>query len=309
MKKYEINTLLKLKKECPKISTDLLDLQRVIITNIENPELKNNIKNIKELLINERKNLINKYDELEKLQNKCKHEIGENTFSWSESINRNNNYISFRYKKEDNPNGDFDIYNENGYTIEELTAITSNILESYNDIDEINLIQEFKQRNIKNMKVINKKDKIENYILVIDGTNKIYIDENNYIFRPHKNQTFKIVDYFSQIPSIKIKYIVNKEFKSSEEYKKIENNPNIKIILYNEISTINKELNNDQDIPYKLIFNYSKLYTVTYSSNKINLIPYDLDLTIFHSKIITEEIKEENNLLKLKKDLYYSCIK
>ena len=36
MKKYEINTLLKLKKECPKISTDLLDLQRVIITNIEN---------------------------------------------------------------------------------------------------------------------------------------------------------------------------------------------------------------------------------------------------------------------------------
>lgn len=75
MKKYEINTLLKLKKECPKISTDLLDLQRVIITNIENPELKNNIKNIKELLINERKNLINKYDELEKLQNKCKHEI------------------------------------------------------------------------------------------------------------------------------------------------------------------------------------------------------------------------------------------
>lgn len=75
MKKYEINTLLKLKKECPKISTDLLDLQRVIITNIENPELKNNIKNIKELLINERKNLINKYDELEKLQKKCKHEI------------------------------------------------------------------------------------------------------------------------------------------------------------------------------------------------------------------------------------------
>ena len=199
MKKYEINTLLKLKKECPEISTDLLDLQRVIITNIENPELKNNIKNIKELLINERKNLINKYDELEKLQKKCKHEIrltsidkdhtcilcgkkisGENTFSWSESINRNNNYISFRYKKEDNPNGDFDIYNENGYTIEELTTITSNILESYNDIDEINLIQEFKQRNIKNMKVINKKDKIENYILVIDGTNKIYIDEINY---------------------------------------------------------------------------------------------------------------------------------
>ena len=328
MKKYEINTLLKLKKECPKISTDLLDLQRVIITNIENPELKNNIKNIKELLINERKNLINKYDELEKLQKKCKHEIrltsidkehtcilcgkkisGENTFSWSESINRNNNYISFRYKKEDNPNGDFDIYNENGYTIEELTTITSNILESYNDIDEINLIQEFKQRNIKNMKIINKKDKIENYILVIDGTNKIYIDENNYIFRLHKNQTFKIVDYFSQIPSIKIKYIVNKEFKSSEEYKKIENNPNIKIILYNEISTIYSELNNDQDIPYKLIFNYSKLYTVTYSSNKINLIPYDLDLTIFNSKIITEEIKEENNLLKLKKDLYYSCIK
>ena len=68
MKKYEINTLLKLKKECPEISTDLLDLQKVIITNIENPELKNNIKNIKELLINERKNLINKYDELEKLQ-------------------------------------------------------------------------------------------------------------------------------------------------------------------------------------------------------------------------------------------------
>ena len=159
------------------------------------------------------------------------------------------------------------------------------------------------------MKVINKKDKIENYILVIEGTNKIYIDENNYIFRLHKNQTFKIVDYFSQIPSIKIKYIVNKEFKSSEEYKKIENNPNIKIVLYNEISTIYSELNNDQDIPYKLIFNYSKLYTVTYSSNKINFIPYDLDLTIFHSKIITEEIKEENNLLKLKKDLYYSCIK
>ena len=46
MKKYEINTLPKLKKECPEISTDLLDLQKVIITNIENPELKNNIKNI-----------------------------------------------------------------------------------------------------------------------------------------------------------------------------------------------------------------------------------------------------------------------
>ena len=77
----------------------------------------------------------------------------------------------------------------------------------------------------------------------------------------------------------------------------------------NHLSTIYSELNNDQDIPYKLIFNYSKLYTITYSSNKINFIPYDLDLTIFHSKIITEEIKEENNLLKLKKDLYYSCIK
>ena len=236
MKKYEINTLLKLKKECSENSRDLLDLQKAIITNIENPELKNNIKNIKELLIKERKILINKYDKLEKLQKKCKHEIrltsidkdhtcilcgkkvsGENTFSWSESINRNNNYISFHYKKEDNPNGDFDIYNKNGEGVEELTTITSNILENYNDIDEINLIQEFKQRNIKNMKVINKKDKIENYILVIDGTNKIYIGENNYIFRSHKNQTFKIVDYFSHIPSIKIKYIVNKEFKSSEE--------------------------------------------------------------------------------------------
>ena len=177
MKKYEINTLLKLKKEYSENSRDLLDLQKAIITNIENPELKNNIKNIKELLIKERKNLINKYDKLEKLQKICKHEIrltsidkdhtcilcgkkisGENTFSWSESINRNNNYISFRYKKEDNPNGDYDIYNENGYTIEELTTITSNILESYNNIDEINLIQEFKQRNIKNMKVIIKND-------------------------------------------------------------------------------------------------------------------------------------------------------
>ena len=41
------------------------------------------------------------------------------------------------------------------------------------------------------MKIVNKKDKIENYILVIDGTNKIYIDENNYIFRLHKNQTIQ----------------------------------------------------------------------------------------------------------------------
>jgi hypothetical protein len=122
MKKYEINTLLKLKKECSEISTDLLDLQRVIITNIENPELKNNIKNIKKLLINERKNLINKYDELEKLQKKCKHEIrltsidkehtcilcgkkisGENTFSWSESINKtlqNQKYVLFYKQKQ-----------------------------------------------------------------------------------------------------------------------------------------------------------------------------------------------------------------
>ena len=121
--------------------------------------------------------------------NKCvlcgKDISSDNCFSFKESNYRNKHTVTFdsRYQ-EDEDEMPYEI--TDGKTIEEVLLLIKDLIKDYNDNDDIDLVDIFNQDQVANADINLEKRKQEKYVLIIGGTNKEFIDDNQqtYISNP-----------------------------------------------------------------------------------------------------------------------------
>ena len=105
----------------------------------------------------------------------------DNLVNWFQSIYRNKHTVSFYDKNQKDEYG-YKYTVESGKTKEEVINMILNVLAKYNDDDEIDLVDEFSKLNILGMEINKEPRKEENYILIIGGTNSLYLDPNKEIY-------------------------------------------------------------------------------------------------------------------------------
>lgn len=230
----------------------------------------------------------------------------DNCVSWESSINRNKYCVKLDAKEQKD---DYDDYISNGYTEEEIIDIIINILKKYDDFDEVDLVQEFKKLNLKNCTINEEKKVNENYILIISGTNKQYIDSESYLFKEGLNQGIDFMKYFSGLLNTKVELIDNQETTKNDDFFK-QRNYNLKLIHYITISDLKKILNEQKNIPFKLIIDLSEPYEYHFTEESVKKEPIDLNLSeIFpNSRIIRiknlskKSLEELSTFLKTNQD-------
>lgn len=211
----------------------------------------------------------------------------DNCVNWEYSINRNKYCASLVAKyQEDEDYG----YIKDGYTKEQIYEIIMNILKDKNDDEEIDLVQEFKSLNLLNSKINEDKKVNENYILIINGSNKHYIDNESYLYKNGTKLGLDFIKYFSGILNTKVELIDNNEVLLSEEFKEYfpSNNYNLKFTKYDTISELESILKNQKDISFKLIIDLSELYKYSVENSVITKENYKLNISDYfpNSKII-----------------------
>ena len=198
----------------------------------------------------------------------------DNNVSFGYSINRNCNCANLTAKYQDSE--DYEVL-KNGYTKKDIYEIIINILKDKDDNAEIDLVGEFKNLNLKECEIIQKKKVLENYILIISGTNKKYIDNTAYITCKTFNVGIDFVKYFSGILNTKIELIDDNDYLFKIEFPNY--GSNLKFTSYDTLEELQIEIQRENNIPFKFIIDLSELYN------------YD---------IIDNEIKKENINLELK---------
>jgi len=246
----------------------------------------------------------------------------DNVSNWEYSKNRNK-YCVILDDKEQEDEDDYYII-EDGYTINQVFKIILEIIKDKNDDEDIDLIQEFKKLNLNNCK-INEEPKInENYILILSGSNKQYIDDESFITKKAIENGIDFAEFFSGILNTKIELIDNFESKESLNFKnKFMNHRNFKFTSYKTIDELNEKLNNDKKIPFKIIIDLSELYNYDIENNSIIKEPININLNeifpdskIIKIKNLTKKSLEElskflkenidiNNLYGYKDESYY----
>lgn len=231
----------------------------------------------------------------------------DNNVSFEYSINRNCNCVNLSAKYQDNE--DYDIIN-GGYTRKDIYEIIINILRDKENNEEIDLVEEFKKLNLKNCEIIQRRKVLENFILVIGGTNKKYIDDKSYITCKTFNIGVEFVKYFSGILNTKIQLIDNND----DLFKKIfpDNNSNLQFIRYNTLEELKKELECEKNIPFKLIIDLTELYNYDIIDNQIKKENINLDLkdlfpnahVIKIKDLSKKSLKELSTFLYEYQDLY-----
>jgi len=246
----------------------------------------------------------------------------DNLVNWEYSMNRNKYCVDLIAKYQE----DEDYwYVKDGYTKEQIFEIILNILKNKNNEDEIDLVQEFKKLNLDNCKINEEKKKNEHYILIISGTNKKYIDKDTYIAKKGLRIGIDFFKYFTELINTKVELIENNEFEESNEFKSLfrSNNYNLKFTSYDTIEQLNKVLDKQKDIPFKIIIDLSNLYEYNIQETSISETPVHLNLNNFfpNSRIIKIEDlskqtleqlshflktnQENQNLYAYKNDNYY----
>ena len=111
------------------------------------------------------------------------------------------------------------------------------ILAKYNDDDEVDLVSEFSKLNISGMEINKEPRKEENYILIIGGTNLMYLDSNEgiYVRKNYKSSTIDFLNYFSQLLNTKIAIIENTDTLMRKEYTDHQKNNYLKFYNYNNL--------------------------------------------------------------------------
>lgn len=225
--------------------------------------------------------------------------MSDNCVNWEYSINRNRYCIDFIAKYQDEE--DYE-YVEEGYTKEQIYLLIEEILKTKNDYEEIDLVQELKKLNLNNSEVKEKPYQKENYILIISGTNKYYVNNDTYLYKKKKsNIAIELLKYFSKLLNTKIELI------DSDKHNIDYQNSKIKIEQYDTIEDINKLLNQQQEIPFKIIIDISELYEYSIQNNSVEKKEVELNLEEMfpNSKVIKIKIfsnkKEEEIINYIKK--------
>ena len=216
--------------------------------------------------------------------------VSDNCINWEYSVNRNKYCVDLIAKYQDDDDyGDI----ESGYTKEELYEIIIKILEQKDDDEEVDLVQEFKKINLKNCIITEKPIVKEKYILIINGTNKQFIDEESYIYKKTLNLGIEFLKYFSALLGTKVE-LLDSEKQNDELFK----NYNNQFIQYKTLDELNDILSRQQNIPFEIIIDISEQYEYFIENDKINKKELDLNLEeLFpNSKII--RIKNLSNKRK-----------
>ena len=236
---------------------------------------------------------------------------GDNVSNWEYSKNRNKYCVILDDKIQFDSDGD-DYIIDNGYTINQVLEIILDIIKDKNDEDDIDLIQEFKKLNLINCKINDQKKSKENFILIISGSNKHFIDDESYIQKKGLDFGLEIVDYFYGLLNTKVKLIDNTEFLENKKLQEISSyNDNIKFTNYDTIEELERILNQQQEVPFKLIIDLSELYNYKIDNNSIIKESYNINLNeIFpNSHVIKinnlskKSLEELSSFLKLYKDI------
>lgn len=203
--------------------------------------------------------------------------FSDNCINFEYSINRNKYYVDLIAKEQDND--DYN-YSSSGYKNEQVYEIIMNILKNRNDDDEIDLVQEFKKLNLANCKINEEKKADENYILIIGGSNKQFIDNESYLYKKSIKIGLNFINYFSGLLNTKIELIDNKEvfleMKEIEEFK-LENR-NLKFVTYDTIDELEENLSEQRKIPFKIIIDFSDLYEYKVCNEYVSKKTYNLRL-------------------------------
>lgn len=225
---------------------------------------------------------------------------GKNCVNWEYSINRNKYCVDLVAKYQDDE--DYG-YVSNGYTKEQVYGIIVDILKNKKDDEEIDLIKEFKLLNLINCNINEEKKVLENYILIINGTNKYYIDNESYLYKNGTKLGLDFVKYFSGISNAKVELVDNNEVLLSEEFKKYfpSNNYNLKFTKYDTINELENILKNQKDIPFKLIINLSQLYKYSIKNEIITKENYKLNINDYfpNSQIVKVDNLSKKSLEEL----------
>lgn len=203
--------------------------------------------------------------------------IGNNCVNWEYSINRNKYCVSLVSKYQDDE--DYG-YISKGYSLEQVYEIIKNILKNKKDDEEVDLIQEFKKLNLTNCTVNEDKKVSENYILIISGSNKQFIDNESYIHKKGLTIGLDFVQSFSCLLNTKVELIDNIEISEKENFKTYfpKEEHNLKFTCYDTINKLEKIISEQKEIPFKIIIDISELYEYKTDNNVISKQQYKLNL-------------------------------
>lgn len=209
-----------------------------------------------------------------------------NCTSFEYSINRNKYCVDLIAKYQDDED-----YNDviDGYTDEDVYEIIIDILKDKENDEEIDLVQEFKKLNLKKCKINEDKKVTENYILIIGGSNKQFVDDESYLYKKGLRVGIDFVKYFSSLLNTKVELIDNSETLESDDLKALtEDNYNIKLTNYNTTEELDKVLLKQRNIPFKIIIDLTELYEYKVSDDAITKesVTLKLDEYFPHSHII-----------------------
>lgn len=187
---------------------------------------------------------------------------------WEYSINRNKYCVDLISKYQaDEDYGHVSC----GYTNEQVYEIIMNILKDKKDDEEIDLVQEFKKLNLQECEINEEKKITENYILIIGGSNKQFVDTESYLYKKRLKIGLDFIKYFSGLLNTKVELVDNSETLESSDFKKMfpKDNCNLKFIHYNTIEELERILSRQKGIPFKIIIDLSELYEYKICDNAI----------------------------------------
>lgn len=238
---------------------------------------------------------------------------GDNCVNWEYSNNRNKYSVSLVAKyQEDDDYG----YISSGYTQEQCYELIIDLIKEKKDDEEIDLIKEFKKLNLSNCHINEEPKTRENYILIINGSNKQFIDQESYLYKKGLPIGINFLKYFSDLLNTKVELLDN-DLILDPEMKK---NYSLNYIKYDTINELEKILAKQKEIPFKLIIDISELYVYQIENNEFSKQQYNLNLNKYfpqsnmikianlsrkHQEELLEYLKSNEEIYGYQQDKYY----
>lgn len=192
-----------------------------------------------------------------------------------EDVNRNRYCVRFTT----NYFYDSDFYCNNAYSEHEVYDLLLKIIENIDDEKEIDFVQLLKNFNLKNCKIDERRKEKTYYILIISGSNKFNISENQYITSNRIPLITNFVSLFTSIPGIRIELMDNEDtFNEKKFTDKIDINKmrNIRCVSYETVEELQREVQCEMNVPFDIIIDMSSLYDYRIDDGKI--IPEKIDI-------------------------------
>ena len=189
---------------------------------------------------------------------------------WDPAELPNTYCINYESKYQDD--GDQSYIVKGGHTKESLYNLITAILKDKSDDEEIDLVKEMKELNLKLSEYINIEIKPETFIMIIGGTNKQFIGSEAYITKPKTDIVKDLYTYFAGQIDTKLLVIDNADVITS-----IDNFSNVKKVAYSSIEELEKILD-DHKQDFKLIIDISDLYDYKIKNKNITQKKHELDL-------------------------------